>query len=134
MLPVNTNLGPGMSMGFPDVCLVPTPVGPIPTPFPNIAMTIMANPGTCSPTVIAECGMVMNQASMVMLTNGDNAGAAGGVMSGTMMGPTMQLLGSFKLLVGGMPTGHMTSLNMQNLTNVPCGCSIAPCQVKLLAI
>ena len=133
MFPVNTNLG-GMSMGFPDVCLTPSPVGPIPIPYPNMSMNLMANPGTCSPKVIAQCGMVMNQASMVMMTNGDNGGAAGGVMSGTMMGPTTMLLGSFKLLVGGMPTGRMTSLNMQNLTNVPGGCSIVPSQVKLLAV
>jgi hypothetical protein len=33
-----------------------------------------------------------------------------------------------------MPTGHMTSLNMQNMTNVPCGCSIVPSQIKLLAL
>ena len=133
MFPVNTNLGPGMSMGFPDVCLVPTPVGPIPTPFPNISMYLMANPGLCSPDVIAECGQVMNQASMGMLTNGDNAGVAGGIMSGMMMGPALMMLGSFKLLVGGMPTGHMTSLYMQNLSNVPGGGSIVPSQIKLLA-
>ncbi len=133
MLPVNTNLG-GMSLGFPDVCL--TPAGPVvvPVPYPNISMNLMANPGTCSPKVLAQCGMVMNQASMVMLTNGDNAGAVGGVMSGMMMGPTTMLLGSFKLLVGGMPTGHMTSMNMQNMTNCPCGISVVPSQIKLLAL
>ena len=30
----------GIAMGFPDVCKTPSPVGPIPIPYPNIAMSV----------------------------------------------------------------------------------------------
>ena len=33
----NCQMG-GQDMGFPDVCLTPSPVGPVPIPYPNIAM------------------------------------------------------------------------------------------------
>ena len=35
----------GMDMGFPDVCLTPTPAGPVPIPYPNIGMGPTAIPG-----------------------------------------------------------------------------------------
>jgi hypothetical protein len=36
----------GMDFAFPDVCLTPSPAGPVPIPYPNIAM---------GPTAIPNC-------------------------------------------------------------------------------
>jgi carboxyl-terminal processing protease len=47
MLPAS-NRGPGMSLGFPDVCLTPSPAGPVPVPYPNIAMNAQAAPFSAS--------------------------------------------------------------------------------------
>jgi hypothetical protein len=132
MFPVSTNLG-GMSFGMPDVCLTPAGPAVVPVPYPNMAMNVMANPGLCTFTFIVAGGLAMSMKSMVMLSNGDNGGAVGGVMSGMMMGPARFNLGSFSLLVGGMPAARMTSLTMQNMTNVPMGCNIVPSQVSLMA-
>jgi hypothetical protein len=69
----------------------------------------------------------------VPLTNGDNAGVATGVASGTVMGPSRHLTGAFTHLVGGMPVTRMTSMSLQNSTNAP-GCRLAPSQVKVLVL
>jgi len=72
----NSQMG-GLDTGFPDVCLTPTPAGPVPIPYPNLA------PG---PTAVPAQVKVMymftpahNMATMAPLTNGDNGGVATGV-------------------------------------------------------
>ncbi len=69
----------------------------------------------------------------VPLTNGDNAGLATGVASGTVMGPSRQLTGSFTVLIGGKPATKLTSMSIQNNTNAP-GCQLVPSQVKVLLL
>ena len=34
--------GGGFTVAFPDVCKTPTPAGPVPIPYPNIAQTAQA--------------------------------------------------------------------------------------------
>jgi Domain of unknown function (DUF4150) len=133
MFPVSTNMA-GMAMGVPDVCLTPSVPAPIPVPYPNIAMHSMANPGTLAMKFIIQGGMAQNLGSMIMRTSGDEAGVAGGIMSGLNMGPSRALMGSMKLFVGGMPAVRLTSMTMQNLTNVPAGTVMAPDQVKVMCV
>ena len=45
----NTMAG-GMNLGFPDVCLTPTPIGPIPIPYPNTSTGATFNPATTALT------------------------------------------------------------------------------------
>lgn len=123
----------GMDMGFPDVCLTPAPPAPapIPIPYPNIAMgPTVVNP---VPQVLFMCTPAHNMASKTALTNGDNAGLATGVASGTVMGPSGHLTGAFSVLVKGMPATRMTSMSLQNSTNCP-GARIVPSQVKVLLL
>ena len=47
-------MGGGMNLGFPDVCLTPTPVGPIPIPYPNISTGATSNPATAALTVLCD--------------------------------------------------------------------------------
>jgi hypothetical protein len=121
----------GTDIGFPDVCL--TPVGPAvaPIPYPNIAMGPMGAPAAYS--VLFMSTPAHNMATIVAMTNGDNAGVAMGVASGTVMGPSRHLTGAFTVLVGGMPATRMTSMSLQNSTNCP-GARLVPSQVKVLLL
>lgn len=121
----------GMDMGFPDVCLTPTPAGPVPIPYPNIAMGPTAIPN--APTVLINCMPAHNLATTVPLTNGDNAGVATGVASGTVMGPRRHLTGAFTVLVMGMPITRLTSAGLGNNTNAPT-VRLVPSQVGVLVL
>ncbi|MDY7224858.1 DUF4150 domain-containing protein [Hyalangium rubrum] len=120
----------GMDMGFPDVCLTPIPA-PTPIPYPNIAMGPMGVPAAYH--ILFMCTPAHNLGTMVPLTNGDNAGVAMGVASGTVMGPARHLTGAFTVLVGGMPATRLTSVALQNSTNCP-GMRIVPSQTKVLIL
>ncbi len=126
----NTNLGV-MNLGFPDVCLTPSPVGPIPIPYPNIAVSAMHVPSVFN--VIVGGGLAENLLTSGTMSNGDNAGVATGVASGVVMGPDRPLLGSFKTLIGGAFATRLTTLNIQNSTNAP-GVSLSPSQFKVLIL
>jgi hypothetical protein len=120
----------GMDMGFPDVCLTPMPA-PTPMPYPNIAMGPMGVPAAYN--VLFMCTPAHNMSTSVPLTNGDNAGVAMGVASGTVMGPSRHLTASFTVLVGGMPATRLTSTSLQNNTNCP-GMRVVPSQTKVLIL
>ena len=121
----------GMDMGFPDVCLTPTPVGPVPIPYPNIAAGPMAVPAAYN--VLFMGTPAHNMGSTVPMTNGDNAGVALGVASGLVMGPSRHLTGAFTVLVGGSPATRLTSSSLQNSTNCP-GMRAVPSQTKVLLL
>ncbi|MBR0651792.1 DUF4150 domain-containing protein [Roseomonas terrae] len=121
----------GMDLAFPDVCLTPAVPAPVPIPYPNIAMGPTAIPSQFN-TLIMGAPM-HNMATVTPLTNGDNAGVATGVASGTVMGPSRHLLGAFTMLVSGMPVTRLTSMSMQNSTNMV-GMRIVPSQVKVLVL
>ena len=40
---IAANKGAGQNIGFPDVCLTPSFPSPIPIPYPNMAMNVMAS-------------------------------------------------------------------------------------------
>jgi hypothetical protein len=126
----NTQLA-GIDMGFPDVCLTPTPAGPVPVPYPNIAAGPMGVPAVYN--VLFMCAPAHNMSTVVPLTNGDNAGLALGVASGTVMGPSRHLTAAFSVLIGGMPATRLTSVSLQNSTNCP-GARIVPSQTKVLIL
>lgn len=128
----NTQMA-GTDMGFPDVCLTPAPPAPpIPVPYPNVAMGMTAVPNV---TNVLIMGMpAHNMGTSIPMTNGDNAGVATGVASGTVMGPSRHLTGAFSVLINAMPATRMTSVSLQNSTNCP-GMRAVPSQtiVVLLA-
>jgi uncharacterized protein DUF4150 len=126
----NTQMG-GMDMGFPDVCLTPAGPAVVPIPYPNIAAGPMGVPAAYK--VLFMCTPAHNMSTLVPLTNGDNAGLAMGVASGTVMGPGRHLTGAFTVLVGGMPATRMTSMSLQNNTNCP-GARLVPSQTKVLVL
>lgn len=120
----------GMDLGFPDVCLTPTPV-PTPIPYPNIAMGPMALGFV--PTILINCMPAHNMATSIPMTNGDNAGVAMGVASGTVMGPQRHLTGAFTVLMNCMPATRMSSVSLANSTNAP-GARLVPSQPLVLIL
>lgn len=134
MFPVATK-GGGQALAFPDVCNVPAPPGPpVPTPFPNIAMLNTADSGTCTSKVKIENQPVITVASEIPRTQGDEAGTAGGVTSGTNMDKAVFKQGVSKVKFEGdevvsllKPTAHNGSS-----ANAPGGVVLAPGQVKVL--
>lgn len=120
----------GMDLGFPDVCLTPMPT-PVPIPYPNITAGPMGVPAAYN--VLFMCAPAHNLSTTIPLTNGDNAGVATGVASGTVMGPSRHLTAAFTVLVGGIPATRLTSMSLQNSTNCP-GARIVPSQVKVLLL
>jgi hypothetical protein len=131
-MPFASTMGTGMCMAFPDVCKTPTPAGPVPIPYPNIAQLAMANPGTCVPTVLIFNKPAATIMTMIMMSSGDEAGAAGGVVSGVFIGPAKFTLGSSVVSIGGAPAVYLGSVIGQNgvgAANMPAGQQVAPSQV-----
>lgn len=125
----------GMTMGLPDVCLTPTPAGPVPIPYPNISTGATANPATTALTVLTDGMPSLNQMSMIPMSNGDNAGVNLGVASGMVMGPTEFILGSFTVLTQGAPAQRLTSITGHNGLSMNCpGVALAPSQVTVLVL
>jgi hypothetical protein len=123
--------GGGTGIGFPDVCLTPTPAGPVPTPYPNTATGSMGVPAAYN--VLFSCTPAHNMSTTIPMTNGDNAGVNTGVASGTVMGPSRHQTAAFTVLVGGMPATRLTSVALHNSTNCP-GARLVPSQTKVLLL
>jgi hypothetical protein len=121
----------GMDTAFPDVCKTPTPAGPVPIPYPNIAMGPMGVPAAYN--VLFMCAPAHNMLTTVPLTNGDNAGVALGMVSPTVMGPSKHLTASFTFLVLCSPCTRLTSMTNQNMSNAK-GVRVVPSQTKVLVL
>jgi len=121
----------GMDTAFPDVCLTPTPAGPVPIPYPNIAMGPTAIPSQTRVLIMAM--PAHNLGTTIPMTNGDNAGVAMGVASGTVMGPSRHVVPCPTVLWVGMPATRLTSMTIQNSTNVP-GCRVVPSQPRVMLL
>jgi len=128
----NTQMG-GMNFGIPDVCLTPAPPAPapIPIPYPNFAFGPMGVPAAYN--ILFSATPAHNMSTTIPLSVGDNIGIATGVASGTVMGPSRHLTAAFTILVGGMPATRLTSVSLQNNTNIP-GMRVVPSQVQILLL
>ncbi|MHA7848350.1 DUF4150 domain-containing protein [Serratia sp. D1N4] len=120
----------GLDLAFPDVCVTPAPA-PTPVPYPDIATGQTAIPNAFN---ILFMGVpAHNMATVIPLTNGDNVGIGTGVASGTVMGQSRHTTGAFTVLVKGTPATRLTSLSLQNSTNMA-GMRTIPSQFKVLLL
>lgn len=119
----------GVDLAFPDVCL--TPPVPLPVPYPNVAAGPMGVPAAYK--TLFMCTPAHNLSTIIPMTNGDNAGLALGVASGMVMGPSRHITAAFTVLVGGIPATRLTSMTLQNSTNIV-GARVVPSQVKVLLL
>jgi len=106
-----TQLG-AMSMGIPDVCKVPVLGVPVPTPFPNIAMSTTHVPNV--ENVLIAGGPAHNLMTAGTISNGDEAGAEGGLLSSLIIGPDTYVLGSMSVIWGTAPGARLTSVTGHN--------------------
>ena len=101
---------------IPDVCKTPSPGGPVPIPYPNISQSMTLDKGTT--TVKADGGMMIAiKGSEFSLSNGDNAGVAGGVKSSTFMKESTWILYSFDVKMDGANACRLTDKKFQNHEN-----------------
>jgi hypothetical protein len=124
---------PGINFAFPDVCLTPTPVGPIPVPYPNMQMTPTAIPAQI------KVFLMMMPAHNLMTTHpmslGDQPGVNLGPASGMVMGPVRSLFGSVKVFTGGPPATKMLSPSGHNgLSPNAVGATLSPSQIKVIVL
>jgi hypothetical protein len=124
----------GNSMAFPDTCKTPSPVGPVPVPYPNTAMLMQANPATCTTKVKIMNQPVVTTQTQIPMTAGDEAGAAGGVVSGMIKGPAQPKMGSLKVKMEGNSVVFQTCILAHNGTNAnaPMGLQATPSQTKVM--
>lgn len=122
----------GQCFGFPDVCKTPAPpAAPIPIPYPNIAMPMLGNPAT---TKVMICGVpALTKSSKISLSNGDQAGVAGGVVSGKMMGPVEFMMGSMVVKFEGNPAVRLGDATKHNDGNTV-GAVLAPSQAVVMVM
>ena len=69
----------GICFAFPNVCMTPTPGGPVPIPYPSIGQLQDANPVADGPSngVFAAGHAVVTVNSQIPTTTGDAAGTTG---------------------------------------------------------
>jgi hypothetical protein len=131
-MPMATMAG-GMCLGFPDVCK--TQVGPVvvPIPYPNIG-TLAVGEGTTTKVLISNMP-AYTQESKLPLSNGDEAGAEGGVISGMIMGEIAFRTASSKVSLQGQKAVVLTAMTAHNGSNAnfPAGALLAPSQAKVIA-
>jgi hypothetical protein len=128
-----TTTGGGTYFAMPDTCKTPAPPAPpIPIPYPNTAQAAMAT-GTTTKVMIMNMPCVA-QGAKIPLSSGDEAGVAGGVVSGQNMGPVEPKQFSSKVKLQGKGATFVTAMAGHNGTsaNAPAGTQVAPSQTKVM--
>jgi uncharacterized Zn-binding protein involved in type VI secretion len=108
----------GVATAFPDVCKTPAPPAPpIPIPYPNVAMSKDTAQG--SQNVKVDGNPVMLQGSNFSMSTGDEAGSAGGVVSGQIKAKAEFVNFSFDTQFEGKPVPRLADMMVQNKGGAP---------------
>jgi hypothetical protein len=108
----------GVTLAFPDVCKTPTPGGPVPIPYPNIAKSSDTAQGTS--TVSCDGNPTCVKDSNFMMSTGDEAGTAGGgVASNKIKGKAEFVNFSFDVTFEGKNVARAMDLMLHNDKNTP---------------
>lgn len=101
---------------LPDVCKTPTPGGPVPLPYPNVATEQDLVKGTSS--VHADGGnMCAKYGSEFSKSTGDEPGTIGGVKSGTFIKEATWISYSFNVKLEGKGACRLTDKMFHNHQN-----------------
>lgn len=133
MMPASTK-GGGQCMAMPDVCKTPSPAGPVPIPYPSIGMLDQAK--KTSTKVKFKGKEACTKKSEMSRCQGDEAGSAGGVVSGVNMNKVQFKKCSAKVKAEGQGVAYLTSTTGHNGSNAnhPAGAQIAPSQTDVLVV
>ena len=108
----------GVSIAFPDVCKTPSPGGPIPIPYPNVAQSSDTAKGTKKVKVDGK--PVCVEDSNFSTSTGDEAGTAGGgVASSKTKGKAEFVNYSFDVQFEGKNVPRSFDLMLHNDKNTP---------------
>ncbi|QSQ19028.1 DUF4150 domain-containing protein [Pyxidicoccus parkwayensis] len=108
----------GVTIAMPDVCKTPSPGGPIPIPYPNIARSSDTAKGTKDVSV--DGNPVCVKDSHFSTSTGDEAGTAGGgVASGKTKGKAEFVNFSFDVKFEGKNVARALDLMLHNDKNTP---------------
>ncbi|MFP2928409.1 DUF4150 domain-containing protein [Pyxidicoccus sp. 3LG] len=117
-LSVVTKDSRGVTVAFPDVCKTPSPGGPVPVPYPNIAKSSDTAKGTTK--VLVEGNPVCVKDSHFSTSTGDEAGTAGGgVASSKTKGKAEFVNYSFDVQFEGKSVARALDLMLHNDKNTP---------------
>ena len=118
MLSVVHKSSNGTTIAFPDVCKTPSPGGPIPIPYPNIAMSTDTAKGTKK--VKMDGNPICTKDSNFRMSTGDEAGSAGGgVVSNKIKGKAEFVSFSFDVKAEGKNVARALDLMLHNDKNTP---------------
>src|SRR5688572_2334909 len=107
----------GVATAFPDVCKTPSPAGPVPIPYPNVAQSTDTAKG--SKTVTVGGNPLMLNGSNFSTSTGDEAGAAGGIVSGGTKGKAEFVNYSFDVKIEGKNVCRLGDMMVQNKGSSP---------------
>ena len=108
----------GKTIAFPDVCKTPSPGGPIPIPYPNIAQSSDTDKGTKKVKVDGKPVCIAD--SNFKMSTGDEAGTAGGgVASNKTKGKAEFVNYSFDVSFEGKGVARSFDLMLHNDKNTP---------------
>jgi carboxyl-terminal processing protease len=118
MLPAS-NSGVGMNIGFPDVCVTPVGPVPVPIPYPNMALNVMAVP--FAPNVLISFMPGLNMGAETPITLGDQAG-----VESPFMGPGRYTMGNPTVMVNALPAVNLLCPTTGNDFINPIGAVMVP--------
>ena len=108
----------GITIAFPDVCKTPSPGGPIPIPYPNIAKSSDTAKGTKK--VKCDGNPTCVSSSNFRMSTGDEAGTAGGgIISNKIKGKAEFVNFSFDVKFEGKNVERSFDLMLHNDKNTP---------------
>ena len=131
IFPLATKAG-GECLAVPDVCKVPAPPAPpVPVPFPNLGQLTSAV--ETSTKVFVENKPIVVQTSKLPSSSGDEAGTAGGVVSGQTKGEVSFKTASGKVIVEGKKVVLLTATTAHNGSSANAvGVHASPSQAKVI--
>ncbi len=103
---------------LPDVCKTPSPGGPVPLPYPNVAMVSDLAKGT--KTIKTDGEMAAIKGSELSRSTGDEPGTLGGVKSSTFTKEATWILYSFDVMFEGKNACRLTDKLLMNHQNTAC--------------
>jgi hypothetical protein len=107
----------GVTQAFPDVCKTPTPGGPVPIPYPNIAMS--SDTANGASTVLSDGNPTCVKDSNFKMSTGDEAGSLLGVASNKTKGKAEFVNFSFDVFFEGKNVARAMDLMLHNDKNTP---------------
>lgn len=107
----------GVTIAFPDVCKTPTPAGPVPIPYPNIAQSSDTAKGTKK--VKCDGNSTCVKDSNFRMSTGDEPGSALGVASNKVKGKAEFVNYSFDVKFEGKNVPRAFDLMLHNEKNTP---------------